>query len=246
MTTTDKELLDRIKKLERKLCRQVQFFSSFENFPEQGCDNTIYIDESTGAMYIWDGDSYLLYPGSGAQGTQGIQGIQGPLGLQGIGGSTPNLRYGSFYSLTDQSVSTTEILPFLYEETDFANGVLIKDNDTTGYSLIEIANAGIYNIQFSAQLHRVSGGSSADVIIWLRKNGNDIPSTSTIVHFANNNVYLVAAWNFFVNVTAGDRYEIMWTQTDGGIELLHDPEDLSIPRPAIPSIILTVNQVGYV
>jgi hypothetical protein len=150
--------------------------------------------------------------------------------------------YGSFYDTQDQSVISGEVAPMIFGNIDFANGISITNDLSLNPTQITIANAGIFNIQFSAQFYRESGGSSANLVIWLRKNGIDVPNTSTIVHFANNTIYNVAAWNFFVNATSGDNYQIMWTQDDA-IIMLHDPENLVVPYPAIPSVILTVNQI---
>jgi hypothetical protein len=152
--------------------------------------------------------------------------------------------YGSFYSLLDQTVVSGSIAAMSYEIQDFASGVSITNNLSLSPTRITIQNIGIYNIQFSAQLYKTGGGSEADVNIWIRKNGNDIPSTSTKLHFANNSIYDVAAWNFFVEVTnSNDYFEIMWTQDDA-IIIAHEPEDLVVPYPEIPSVILTVNQIA--
>ena len=57
----------------------------------------------------------------------------------------------------------------------------------------------------------------------------------------------MATINWFVPVTCVsegdcDVYEIMWAADNSDVELLAVPEEPG--RPAIPSIILTVNQVG--
>jgi hypothetical protein len=62
----------------------------------------------------------------------------------------------------------------------------------------------------------------------------------------SNNHYLVAAWNFFVDSAANDYYEIMWSSSSTNTSIQYDPEATinGNVHPAIPSIILTVNQVG--
>jgi hypothetical protein len=203
----------------------VQFFSSFSEFPEEGVSKVIYVDESNGAMYIWDPvtDAYIIYTDSGST----------------------SLAYGSFFDTTDQSVSSNQIAAMKFGVTDFSSGVSVTNDLLSNPTQITIAANGKYNIQFSAQLYRVAGGSGAHARIWLRKNGADISDTTTVVHFGNNNVYSVAAWNFFVDANAGDKYQIMWTQDDA-ITIAHEEENTVIPYPAVPSVILTVNQVGYV
>jgi hypothetical protein len=167
---------------------------------------------------------------------------QSKLGIT-VSNPTGNVYYGSFYDLTDQNVTSGSIAAMKFASTDFASGVSITNDGGAKPTQITIANAGIYNIQFSAQFYRSSGGSTAQVVIWLRKNGSDLPSTSTIVHFANNTVYHVAAWNFFVDANPGDDYQIMWTQDDA-VVMSHEAANLILPYPEVPSVILTVNKVA--
>jgi hypothetical protein len=133
--------------------------------------------------------------------------------------------------------------PMKFNTTVLSSGVSIQ-NDLGGKpTQILIANAGVYNIQFSAQLQRTSGGTAKQVVIWLRKNGVDVPDSSTHLTVQANATYLLAAWNFFETFTAGQYAEIMWTQDDA-ISIVYDPANLVVPYPATPSIILTVNKVN--
>jgi hypothetical protein len=77
--------------------------------------------------------------------------------------------HGSFYDTADQSnAGATSINKVRLNSTDLSSGVSIVSN-----SRITIANGGIYNIAFSAQLNK-SGGGTAVTEIWLQKNGNNI------------------------------------------------------------------------
>ncbi len=50
----------RVAQLERnKCCGKPKYYDTFEDFPTTGVDNTLYVDESTGNIYVWDGDSYI-------------------------------------------------------------------------------------------------------------------------------------------------------------------------------------------
>ena len=112
-------------------------------------------------------------------------------------------------------------------------------------SKITIANAGKYNIQFSAQLHNNSG-ASATVNIWLSKNGTALENSNTRVSVASNNPYDVASWNFFIDAAANDYYQLIWSSSNAntGIDYQAGQTINSVYHPAIPSVILTVNQVG--
>lgn len=144
--------------------------------------------------------------------------------------------YGSFYDTTDQTataINTAKAMSF--NTTDFNQNVSINLGNQ-----ITLANAGLYNIQFSAQLHDTSGGAST-IDIWLSHNGSAIPNTNTKIVMPSNS-YHVAAWNFFVDASAGDYYQIMWATTD--LDLLIEYEAATGIHPATPSVILTVNQIG--
>jgi hypothetical protein len=53
--------------------------------------------------------------------------------------------------------------------------------------------------------------------------------------------YLVAAWNFIISVAAGDYVEIAWFTDNSNIILEH--ENATAVSPAIPSVIITAQQI---
>ena len=144
--------------------------------------------------------------------------------------------YGAFSSSMTQT-TTGGTQSFTYNSIDLANGI------TTGTtsSQIKVLHAGTYNIQFSAQALRTQGGSASNMFIWFSKNGIDIPNSNTDISFANNNQFLVAAWNIIETFNANDYFEIKWATTDRYIQIA----SVSSPAfgPAIPSIITTITQV---
>jgi hypothetical protein len=147
-----------------------------------------------------------------------------------------NRAYGSFYDDTDQiALLPNTAYAMTFNSTDLTQGVsVVSGNEIT------MGIDGIFNIQFSAQLHDTSGGSST-VDIWLAKNGVAVPYTNTKMVLQANS-FQIAAWNFFVDAVTNDYYEIMWSTSDVDTRIEH--EDATVLHPATPSIILTVNQVG--
>ena len=146
----------------------------------------------------------------------------------------------SFYSTADQGPHTANsIQAFTFNNTDWTTGVTLG-----GTSQITMTNAGKYNIAFSAQLHQTNG--SGTINIWLNKNGTPMSNTNTKVAVTANNPYYVAAWNLFVDAAAGDYYELMWSSDSNNTVIEYEAATGSGPtlHPAIPSVILTVNQVG--
>jgi hypothetical protein len=144
--------------------------------------------------------------------------------------------YGSFSSNQTQT-TTGGTQSFTYNSVDLANGI------TTGttVSQIKVLHSGTYNIQFSAQVQRTSGGSPTNMFIWFSKNGNNIPNSNTDIGFGNNNTFLVAAWNIIETFNANDYFEIKWASADPAIQIVAVPSPAY--GPAIPSIITTITQV---
>jgi len=144
---------------------------------------------------------------------------------------------GSFYDTTTQTSLGSEIKIFTFNSTYISNGVSVVNN-----SQLKVSQAGVYNLQFSAQLTKILGGSLEIIYIWFKKNGQNIPnSASTISIQANNNTRLVPSWNFFCEMNENDYLEIVWYTTDVHIVLLAVAESVNIP--AIPSVIATMSKV---
>lgn len=149
--------------------------------------------------------------------------------------------YGSFYDTTTQTNPVTNVPRSMsFDSTDISNGVSISGSTSPFNTYVKTQNAGIYNIQFSAQVDKTDGGTD-DIVIWLRKNGIDLTDTATTLTLPTNNSKVVAAWNWFVTSAAGDYYQIIWRSLDTNMRLLAEP--ISGTHPGIPSVILTVNRV---
>jgi hypothetical protein len=148
--------------------------------------------------------------------------------------------YGSYFDTTIQNaIASNTPYAMKFNNIDIQNGVSLNAG-----TQFQVLNNGVYNLQFSAQLFRTGGGNSQHIDIWIRKNGIDVPSSDTKVNVNANAVYLVAAWNWFVQMNAGDSVEIMWAVSDVRIQLQYDPANLVVPHPEIPSVIATISKVS--
>ena len=160
----------------------------------------------------------------------------------GNGISDLNPFSASYYSTQDQTGTDGSIQAHTLNVIGWENGIQLVDN-----SKIKFLHAGKYNIAFSDQWHHTGGGGSGNIVnIWLAKNGTAIEDTNTKVVVNTNNPYYVAAWNFFVNAVVNDYYQIMWSADTTTIKLEHEAGSGSGASriPSVPSVILTVNQVG--
>jgi hypothetical protein len=95
---------------------------------------------------------------------------------------------------------------------------------------------GYYNIQFSLQLSKSSGGA-AYVWVWPRVNGVDIPDSNTKLALQGTKAEIVAAWNFVLPLNANDKFQLMWAVEDTSVVILKEVANAF--SPAIPSAILT-------
>jgi len=160
------------------------------------------------------------------------------------GGKWINNPYGAFQDTTDQTAAnTTTAYAVTFDTTDFSNGVTLSNS-----SRLNVAQAGIYNLQFSIQFKNTTNDGQ-DVDVWFRKNGTNIDNSNSRFHAvarksSGDPSHLIASLNFFVSLAANDYVEIMWRPTDIGVSLEHFATSSTPTRPAIPSVIATLSFVS--
>jgi len=160
------------------------------------------------------------------------------------GGKFLNTPHGAFQDSTDQvAANTTTAYAVTFNTTDFSNGVTVASN-----SRITVADAGIWNLQFSIQFKNTSNDGQ-DVDIWFRKNGTNIDNSNSRFHLpqrksSGDPSHLIAAMNFFVSLAANDYVEIMWRTTSTDVSIEHFGTSTSPTRPAVPSAIVTMSFVS--
>jgi hypothetical protein len=146
----------------------------------------------------------------------------------------PRHRYGSFYDTTDQTAALVNTAyPITFNTTDLSLGVTLG----TPTSRVYVDTANVYNIQFSAQINTTSPSDHL-AWIWLRKNGTDVPQSAGQIRTKGNDFATIAAWNYLLEMNAGDYFELMWATDSTGVFI--DSNPAAAFHPAIPSVILTV------
>lgn len=192
----------------------------------------------------------------GVQGIQGVQGAQGPTGNTGLTGptgaagvSSTTSYWGSFWDTTNQTAANTT--------TAYAINIGQTDANSNGVSIVSgnritFANAGVYNIQFSAQFVNTDN-QIHNAQVWLRLNdsgssGDIADSTGEVAipqsHGGSDGVTIVS-WNYVLKLNAGDYLQLMWRVDDTHISLQTLPAGTSPTRPECPSVIVTATQVMY-
>jgi hypothetical protein len=145
-----------------------------------------------------------------------------------------NPRYGSFYDTTTQTAAAINTAyAMTFNTTDLSVGVTCG----TPTSRIYVDTPNVYNLQFSAQLDKTSGGVGL-IYIWLRKNGVNVPDSTGQIRIQGNNAETLAAWNYIIQLNSGDYFELMWEVDDTSVQILYDAA--TAVHPAVPSVILTV------
>lgn len=173
----------------------------------------------------------------GPIGETGPIGNAGPPGEPGPAGGFGD--YGSFIDTETRPLTQASAYAIPLNVTQFAQGVSVVSG-----SQITMANPGKYSIAFSLQLFN-SLNTRPVVTIWLNKNDSPVADSATDVYLGTSidTERSVAAWNFFVDAEAGDYFSIMVLTNGTGVSVYGGPA-ANPGAPAIPSTILTVNQVG--
>jgi hypothetical protein len=173
--------------------------------------------------------------------TNSISNLIGP-----SGGTYLNTPYGAFQDSTDQvAANTTTAYAITFNTTDYTNAITLSNS-----SRLNVANSGLYNIQFSIQFTNTTNASQ-DVDVWFRVNGTNVANSNSRFGFAprkgaGDPYHTIAAMNYFVSLNALDYVQIMWRPTDVGVTIEQYPVGTSPTRPTVPSAIVTMNFVSSV
>jgi hypothetical protein len=153
---------------------------------------------------------------------------------------------GAFQDSTNQvAANTTTAYAVTFNTTDFSSGVTMASN-----SRITVADAGIWNLQFSIQFTNTTN-SSQDVDVWSRVNGTNAANSNSRFGFAlrksaSDPFHIIGAINYFLSLNANDYVEIMWRPTDVGVTIEKYAASVSPTRPAVPSAIVTMSFVSNI
>lgn len=151
--------------------------------------------------------------------------------------------YGAFSDFTSQTTTANTATLMALSVTDFSNDVTLATS-----SKITVANAGIYNLQFSAQLQSLNNAPQ-DVYIWLKQNGTDITgSTGRVGLPARKNpgdpFHDIKGWNYFLSMNANDYVQIYWSTTDVDVTIQTYAASGSPTKPSTASVVATMSFVS--
>ena len=159
------------------------------------------------------------------------------------GGAGIRLPYGAFSDFTSQTTTANTATLMALNTTDFSNTVTL----VTG-SKLTVANAGIYNLQFSAQLQNLDNAPQ-DVFIWLKQNGTDIVGSTGKVGMparksAGVPFHDIKGWNYFLSMSAGDYVQIYWSITNASVTIETYAASGTPTKPSTASVVATLSFVS--
>jgi len=162
------------------------------------------------------------------------------------GGKWINNPYGAFEDTTDQTATANTATVMTFNTTDFSNGVTVVSN-----SKLTVAQAGIYNLQFSVQFENTDT-QEHDVTIWLRKDasgaGVDISGSAGLVGIPSShggiNGHIIVGWNYFISLLANEFVEIWWSTPSTQISIQAYAAGTSPTRPSTASVVATMTFVS--
>jgi len=157
------------------------------------------------------------------------------------GGRFIRFPYGAFSSDQDQVTTANTATLMTLNTTDFSNEVSISSSQIT------VVNAGIYNLQFSAQFQNTNTAFQ-DVYIWLKQNGVDIPGSTGFVsvpsRHAGTDGHSIIGWNYFLSMAAGDHIEIYWSVPNVAVTIQHLNASGTPTKPSTQSVVATLSFVS--
>lgn len=194
----------------------------------QGVSTTIGEQKITGSLYV-TGSIYI----NGSVGNSGF-----------YYNGNRQFNYAQFYNTETMSGSADTTYPMWYNNTEYSatsdNTIYVGDG-----SRIYVKNTGIYDIRFSAQLG-TTATETCEFSIWFAITGSNVAHSNTdiTINKTAGGGNIVAAWNFMSHLSSGSYFEIMYSKTTANGQVVAKSTQSSPNRPATPSIITSVSQVG--
>ena len=162
------------------------------------------------------------------------------------GGRFIRFPYGAFSSNQSQTTTANTATLMTLNTTDFSNQVSISSSKITA------VNAGIYNLQFSAQFQNANVALQ-DVYIWLRQGNDggssaDISGSTGFVSIPNKHGgvdgHAIIGWNYFLEMQADDYVQIYWSTTSADVSIQYYPASGTPTKPSTQSVVATLSFVS--
>ena len=150
-----------------------------------------------------------------------------------------NVPNGLFFSTVDQTLAVVDTgYPITFNQTYLNNFVALQSGST---SKIEVAVAGVYNFQLSAQL-KSTNASAKDVQIWIQRGTTTIGYSGHRYTVEGSDNHMNVVWIFDIDLAVGEYIEMYWGADDTNVTMEAIPA--SAPYPAAASAVMAVNFIA--
>jgi hypothetical protein len=150
-----------------------------------------------------------------------------------------NVPNGLFFNTADQTLAAVDTgYPITFNQTYLNNFVALQ---TASTSKIEVAVAGVYNFQLSAQL-KSTNASAKDVQIWIKRGTTTIGYSGHRYTVEGSDNHMNVNWIFDIDLAANEYIEMYWGADDTAVTMEAIPA--SAPYPAVASAVMAVNFVA--
>jgi hypothetical protein len=147
--------------------------------------------------------------------------------------------YGSFSDTTIQAVTgVSSPTVWKYNTTELSNGISVVNG-----SQIKVANKGVYEIGYSAQLEKTQG-TQADITIWASINGIPVTRSSSITSLVANSALQLPFVSYIFELNANDYVEFYFSSPNQYVQISTYSGLTTPTRPDAPSVIIVAKQVG--
>ena len=159
------------------------------------------------------------------------------------GGKFMNNPYGAFQSTVDQTAAAANTAYAMTLNTvDYANGVSVASN-----SRITVADAGIWNLQWSGQFQNTDT-QIHDARIWLKINGTVVTGSTGFISVPSSHGgidgHALVGWNYFLSLDATDYVELWWETDSTNVSIQAYAASGNYPSTA--SLIATMSFVSNI
>ena len=161
---------------------------------------------------------------------------------RGARGTTAAAHAVGVYVTKVQAPGANTAAPMYFNTTDYSNDITLVST-----TQMKAANAGLYNLQWSAQFNNTDTALQ-DVSVWLRVNGTDVVGSTGFVSIPSTHGgvdgHTIAGWNFFVQLNTNDYVEIWWSTTSQKVTIDCYPPSTGPTRPSTASVVATLSFVS--
>lgn len=192
-----------------------------------------------GDMLTYRSGGYYQNLAKGAEGTYLRSGASDPA-WSALQATDIALPYAMASDSTTQAIANVAAA----QVVTFNTGVYASGITRTSSSRYTIVTPGVYLITFSGIAALAATPANKHLEIWLRVNGSDIANSNTRVELATVNVEMTVAVSFIQTFAAGQYFELWTWGDDTDCRWLATAAAVGPVRPAVPSVIMTVNMIS--